>query len=78
MEDPQDGPRGEIIEKPMVLQHFCSEVSVSLETSSKKCLRKGLQKRHVMNDDADDDDDDDDDGDDGDVMVMMMMMSWCW
>ena len=77
MEDPQDGPRGEIIEKPMVLQHFCSEVSVSLETSSKKCLRKGLQKRHVMNDDADDDDDDDDgddgDGDDDDVMVLVMV-----
>ena len=66
MEDPQDGPRGEIIEKHMVLQHFCSEVCVSLETSSKKCLRKGCQKLHIMNDDADDDDDDDDDDSDGD------------
>ena len=80
MEDPQDGPRGEIIEKPMVLQHFCSGVSVSLETSSKKCLRKGLQKRNVMNDDADDDDDDGDgdgdgdDDDDDDVMVLVRMM----
>ena len=43
----------------------------------KKCFRKGLQKHHVMNDDADDDDDDDDgdgDGDDDDVMVLVMVM----
>ena len=66
MEDPQDGPRGEIIEKPMVLQDFCSGVSVSLQTSSKNAFGKGLQKRNVMNDDADDDDADDDDGGDGD------------
>ena len=66
MEDPQDGPRGEIIEKTMVLQHFFSEVSVSLETSSKKCLRMGLQTRLIMNDDADDDDDDDGGGGGGD------------
>ena len=64
MEDPQDGPRGEIIEKPMVLFDFCSEVRVSLETSSNNAFGKGLQKRNVMNDDVDDDDDDDDDGDD--------------
>ena len=31
-----------------------------------KILRKGLRKRHVMNDDADDDDDDDNDDDDDD------------
>ena len=76
MEDPQDCPRGEIIKKQLVLLQFCSGVSVSLETSSTKCLRKGLQKRNVMNDDADDDDDNDGDGDgdDDDVMVLVMMM----
>ena len=43
LEDPQDGPRGEIIEKTMVLQHFCSEVSVSLETSSKNAFGRVLK-----------------------------------
>ena len=36
MEDLQDDPKGEIIEKPMVFQYVYSKVSVSLETSSEK------------------------------------------
>ena len=36
LEDLQDDPKGEIIEKPMVFQYFYSKVSVSLETSSEK------------------------------------------
>ena len=39
-EDLQDSPRGKILKKPMVFQHICSKVSVSLETSSKNAFER--------------------------------------
>ena len=39
----QDGPRSEIVEKPMVFQHLCLKVSVSLETSSKNAFGRVLE-----------------------------------